>query len=171
MEARRSLRASIAPAASVLETVERCSKLVVTEQGEKGRRKQNLRTPFAADKQHLALDTQPTSSPPPPPRPCPPTHPPVYYIYIYICKFYFLGGGVFRVRFRFLQVGEVVMYFPQGHEAYLRTFPENKAPPYKLFKGNPAVVRCQVRCVARVLRLAWVMLDKWNYCRREENGR
>ncbi|CAM9782808.1 unnamed protein product, partial [Hapterophycus canaliculatus] len=43
------------------------------------------------------------------------------------------------------QVGEVVMYFPQGHEAYLRTFPENNTPPYKLFKGRPAVVRCQVK--------------------------
>ncbi|CAN0403520.1 unnamed protein product [Ectocarpus fasciculatus] len=36
------------------------------------------------------------------------------------------------------------MYFPQGHEAYLRTFPENQAPPYKFFKGQPAVVKCQV---------------------------
>ncbi|CAM9632001.1 unnamed protein product [Scytosiphon promiscuus] len=43
------------------------------------------------------------------------------------------------------QVGEVVMYFPQGHETYLRTFPENNTPPYKLFKGRPAVVRCQVK--------------------------
>ncbi|CAM9889360.1 unnamed protein product, partial [Ectocarpus fasciculatus] len=42
-------------------------------------------------------------------------------------------------------VGEVVMYFPQGHEAYLRTFPENQAPPYKFFKGQPAVVKCQVK--------------------------
>ena len=41
------------------------------------------------------------------------------------------------------------MYFPQGHEAYLRTFPENKTPPYKLFKGRPAVVRCQVRACCR----------------------
>ncbi|CAN0432201.1 unnamed protein product, partial [Laminaria digitata] len=43
------------------------------------------------------------------------------------------------------QVGEVVMYLPQGHAAYLRIYPENKAPPYKLFKGRPAVVRCQVK--------------------------
>lgn len=42
------------------------------------------------------------------------------------------------------QVGEVVMYLPQGHAAYLSTFPENNTPPYKLFKGRPAVVRCQV---------------------------
>ncbi|CAM9897809.1 unnamed protein product [Ectocarpus sp. 6 AP-2014] len=42
-------------------------------------------------------------------------------------------------------VGEVVMYFPQGHEAYLRTFPENQAPPYKFFKGQPSVVKCQVK--------------------------
>lgn len=47
-----------------------------------------------------------------------------------------------RVR---TQVGEVVMYMPQGHASYLRTFPENKTPPYKLFVGLPAVVRCQVQ--------------------------
>lgn len=44
------------------------------------------------------------------------------------------------------------MYFPQGHEAYLRTFPENKTPPYKLFKGRPAVVRCQVRVLWRCVQ-------------------
>lgn len=49
-------------------------------------------------------------------------------------------------RFFFaVKVGEVVMYLPQGHANYLRHFPENNTPPYKLFKGRPAVVRCQVR--------------------------
>lgn len=50
-----------------------------------------------------------------------------------------------------MQVGEVVMYFPQGHAQYLHTFPENKTPPYKLFRGRPAVVRCQVGLVTEML--------------------
>ena len=57
------------------------------------------------------------------------------------------------------------MYFPQGHEAYLRTFPENKTPPYKLFKGRPAVVRCQVRacvraCVLPLIYLFWTTVEQ-----------
>lgn len=51
------------------------------------------------------------------------------------------------------------MYFPQGHEAYLRTFPENKTPPYKLFKGRPAVVRCQVRACVRACCRGFVLDD------------
>ncbi|CAM9166354.1 unnamed protein product [Choristocarpus tenellus] len=43
------------------------------------------------------------------------------------------------------QVGEIVMYFPQGHMSYLHSFPEATQPPYKLFKGRPSVVRCQVK--------------------------
>ncbi|CAN0396306.1 unnamed protein product, partial [Discosporangium mesarthrocarpum] len=42
------------------------------------------------------------------------------------------------------QVGEIVMYLPQGHMSYLHSFPEASRPPYKLFKGHPPVVRCQV---------------------------
>lgn len=43
------------------------------------------------------------------------------------------------------QIGDVVMYFPQGHKEYLQAFSENLSPPWNDFPAKYPVVECEVR--------------------------
>jgi len=43
------------------------------------------------------------------------------------------------------QVGDLVMYFPQGHIQWLQEFKETAAPPWNKFPGKFPLVECEVR--------------------------